>query len=454
MSHLRAVPQPSGTPPTAYDAEREILAIAMSDPANARKVLDAVQEDHFYGAPHRAAYRALVHLDARNIPADPITMSNALREIGAWEMVGGFGLVSGILDRMGLSTHLPHYAAIVKGAWAHRQVVDAAEAIRAAGSNGYDLQETLAEVDRVYRRLGDAVRDEGAREGTAAALCAAHEEMIARSEQAVAAGGTLAYPFGLRPLDESLHGGLWPGEQCVIMGARSQGKSALALQLSITNAKAQRPVYFVSAEMPGPQVYGRLVSSVCGVPYHIQRGGRMDKREREAVFSASQFVGGLRLQVVSAAGKSIRKVERDLRDRFRSHGPPAVIVLDYAQRLNRMGQDQEPALTEISGAWKSLALEFNCASVLLTQPNNASTKAGAPRMTMADSKGAGSIPDDADVFLVVHRPEWNEGTSAYDKSRKAKTEIVIEKQREGANVGHVVQCRFRGDSMSFTEDSW
>lgn len=456
MSHLHAVEAPRA--PASVGIEREVLAAVLVKPELIRAIRAKVGVEAFYSSAHQALFVAMCRLDDRGIPSDPVTLLAELDAMGAREIAGGSRVVGELLDRVGLASHLPYYLAEMRTQWAHRRIAAAGEAVTRMALEGHDIGDTMALVDAEVRKLAREVGEVSARAGSAALLARQHEEMVNRTEAASAGGGTLAFPFGFRALDDALHGGLWPGEQCVVMGARSHGKSALAGQLITTNARGGRRCVFVSAEMPPEQVFMRLVANVCGVPAHVQRSGKMNAREREEVATARAFVGDWPLDIVSAGGKAIKRIAREVERIARESDGIALIVLDYAQKVSKGGMEPEPALSEISGTWKALALDLGCASVLLSQPVTAATRHQGPpphpRPSMADSKGAGSVPDDADVFLVVHRPWFSDKTRDADKRLIARTEIAIDKQREGSSVGTVIQARFRGDRMSFEEDNW
>jgi len=444
--------------PSSLEAEIEALACPLVVPESIRQLRELLSPEQMHWERHQLVFAAMCSLDDRGIAADLVTVGQELRDCGWWDRVGGSRVLGDLLSRVGATSHLPHYAEIVRTKWAHRRILSFADALRAIGLDGYDIDASLQAIDRAYRALSAEIGERSLRAGSAAALAAEHEAMVERSEQVRATGSTLAVPFGLRSLDEALHGGIWGGEQCVIMGARGMGKSALAAQLVATNCRAGRRAVFVSAEMPPEQVFGRLIAKESGVPYHVQRSGKMTGDEAGRVDLARSEVSRWPLDVLSSGSRGIGRIERDLRQVVREVGDPAVIVLDYAQKVSRGGLEGETALAAISGAWKALALDLGCASLLLSQPVTSATRhAGPPpypRPVMADSKGAGAIPDDADTFLVVHRRWLGSDQAKHDATLRRQAEIGIDKQREGSNAGAEVRCLWDGASMTFREGEW
>lgn len=447
--------------PSSFEAEREVLSTVLVDPDNVKRIRETLTAEQFYGDSHRLVFEAMCQLDDLGIPADPVTLQQHLVDTGNWERIGGFRTIAGLLDRIGYAGHLEHYCGIVRTKWAHRRLLALSESIRTIGFEGYETDSSLTEVERLVKRTAQAI-DAGKRSQTGIGFIAeAHERMVDATTEAVAAGSTMAVPFGLPPLDAALNGGLWAGEQCVIMGSRGMGKSALSGQLIDANCAAGRRAIFVTLEMTAEQVLARLISNRCGVAYVRQRSGRMGPGERARVLEARSVIADWKLDIIEASGWPMSRIEREVRRIIRDEGEPSVAVLDYVQLVADSGDGAEATIRQASGRWSALAKEFKYAAVLLAQPVTASTRHDGgtpiPRPKMADAKGSGAIPDDADRFLVVHKPWWVPTKEGRDEIRSGgddllrRAEIAIDKDRAGGNV-RVVQCRFNGSAMRF-EDS-
>lgn len=451
--------------PASLEAEREVLsAVFVDEQAVMPMLAERLEPAQFYWERHQLIFAAMLDLHRDGAPVDPITLMQQLRDLGTWDRAGAVRGVSELLERAGTTANVGWYIAIVRNKWAHRRLLDLAEQVRRIGYDGIDVDESLADLDRAVKRATKAI-DVGQRSVTQiAAVAAQHEEMVEATSAAVESGTTLAVPFGLPSLDKALSGGLWRGEQCVIMGSRGMGKSALSGQLIDTNCAAGRRAIFVTLEMTSEQVISRLISNRCGVAYIRQRSGQMTSGERQRVIEARAFVADWQLDIIEAAGWPMHRIEREVRRIIRDEGTPDVAVLDYVQLVADSGEGSEATIRLASGRWASLAKEFKFASVLLAQPVTASTRHDGtvpiPRPKMADSKGSGAVPDDADRFLVVHKPWWAPTKEGRDEVRQGgddllrRAEIAIDKDRAGGNI-RVVQCRFNGSSMRFGEGaSW
>lgn len=449
--------------PSSFEAEREVLSTVLVDPDNVQRIRETLTAEQFYGEAHRLVFEAMCQLDDAGVPTDPVTLQQQLVDTGMWERAGGIRTISALLDRVGYAGHLEHYCGIVRGKWAHRRLLELAENIRAVGFEGFDVDDSMTRVERLVKRTTQAI-DSGKRSRTAIGhIALEHERMVDATTEAVAAGSTMAVPFGLPPLDAALNGGLWAGEQCVIMGSRGMGKSALSGQLIDANCAAGRRAIFVTLEMTAEQVLARLISNRCGVAYVRQRSGRMAPGERDRVLEARSVIADWKLDIVEASGWPMSRIEREVRRIIRDEGEPSVVVLDYVQLVADSGDGPEATIRQASGRWAALAKEFKYAAVLLAQPVTASTRHDGgtpiPRPKMADAKGSGSIPDDADRFLVVHKPWWEPKNETRQEMRAAgqgdllqRTEIAIDKDRAGGNI-RVVQCRFNGSAMRFEESA-
>jgi len=459
-SNLRALPAPTpvaAAAPSSFEAEREVLAAVFVDTRALDVIRDILTPEQFHWERHQLVYRAMLDLVADKIPVDPVLLSQRLQDCGDWERVGGVRTIGELLDRVGSLAHVEHYCGVVRTKWAHRELLSLAERVHEVGQHGYDLDESMAAVDRAHKLT--LRRIDGGRKSVTSigAVAAQHEAMVEATTAAVESGTTLAVPFGLRPLDDALNGGLWKGEQCVIMGSRSMGKSALSGQLIDANCGAGRRAIYVTLEMTQEQVVSRLISNRCRVAYIRQRSGRMTSGERDRVTEARSWIADWPLDIVEAGGWTMQRIEREVRRIIRDEGEPALAVLDYVQLVADSGEGSEATIRQASGRWAALAKEFKFASVLLTQPiTSASRHEGQvpiPRPKMGDSKGSGAVPDDTDRFLVVHKPWWaptKEQRDDVEDGLLRRAEIAIDKDRPGGNI-RVIQCSFNGASMRFEE---
>ena len=455
-SNLRLLPSPPQlAPPSSVDMEREALGAALVVPGVFAQLRELVTVDMFSLEKHQLVFRAMCSLDDGGQPAeDPSAVGQRLLDLGDWDRVGGIRTIGELLDRQGYAAHLSHYCGVMRTKWAGRVMQRYAEDVRGIAAEMWDLEAGLTEWDRVHKRTLLAVGGDVKDAESAAGIGDTYRAMLERSKELAANGGTLAMPVGLRPVDDALHGGIWRGEMVTILGRPGMGKSALAAQMVATNCQIGRRCLFVSAEMGAQQVYGRIIARLSGVPFHVQRSGKMSASEEQRVYEATTLIeDNWPLHITTTAGKDIDRVAQYVR-RLARQTPLDVIVLDYAQKVPTGRLDGEQALAHISGTWKELAVELDCVSVLLSQPTKAKTdEYPVPRPTMDTARGAQALVADADTFLVCHRRYWGtqEQRSARSFHEIRQAEISIEKHREGSGAGTVVQCAFDGSRMSFVE---
>ena len=449
--------------PASLEAEREALAAVLVDESTALPVLaDRLSPEQLYWERHQLVYDAMLSLAASGSPVDPVTLSQRLRDRGDWERVGGARIVGELLDRSGLLAHLGHYCDIIRDKWAHRRFVAYAESVRSLGlDENWDTDEILQQLDHLHRDLVKELSTARAAAGTAVAMGDAHRDMLERSKATVAQGGTLAFPFGFRPLDDALGGGAWRGETTMILGEPGHGKSTILGQFAQVNSRASRRGVLLQAEMPRGQVYGRQVAQLSGVPFHIQRSGKMTHSQEVAVYEAMSLLDEWPLHVEVTKGRDVDRVARHIRAIGREYGGLDWIGLDYAQKMPTGQRDGVSALEHISTTWSGLGAELDAASLMLVQPTKREPEGPPPwrRPTMQSARGAQAFVADADVFLVVHRPWFSGAKGVMDKYEVSKDQqrnaiVAIDKLREGEAAGLEIKCRFNGARMRFEEGDW
>lgn len=455
MSDLRLLPgglDDKLPPPHSREAEVEVLGSALMHPGVWVQVSEALPQSSFFVAAHRAIYAGMKLCHERHGDIDPVTLGQALRDSGRIEAAGQ-GAIGHLLDRIGTTSNLQHYIRIVRDKAAKRRMLAVAEVIRRAGQDdAVEVDEALARAVAEVKALEESTIidevDDSAR-GVAAQL----DAIVAASTEARGRGESLGFPFGLAPLDDLFE--VWPGDLVTVMGPRAHGKSALALQFALANVRAGRRGVVYSVEMKPVQCLGRIIAGDSGVPYHVQRSGKMSPLDWGLYKASSARVDALPLHFVDATKMTIDRVRLHAKGLVRKHGKLDFVVLDYVQKMrkpDRFPGNETDHLSSISGGMKALAMELDCAAVQLSQPVTAATRkdqgaTAVRRPTMADAKGSGSIADDSDGFLVVFRPAMD----SLDATRRKSAEISVEKAREGEGAGRVVNCQFNGARMHFEE---
>lgn len=434
-------------PPHSLEAEMSLLGSMILDPSVIADLISIVHKpEDFFSTKHGAIFRALVDLYDKHASGDLVQLQDMLRTRGVLEEIGGDDYLLRLASGVPSSVNAPHYARIVAEKAKLRRLIDA------AGQILYDAF-----------HAGDAAPD-GAREVLDAAEMAIFEiaqDDIASDPQKLAellhleiermeaneGKGLSGLASGFSDLDSLLRG-FQPGEMIVLAARPSMGKTALALNLAEQVARGGRTpwqgtakgpevgVGFFSLEMSKSAVALRLLSAVSGISVHNLRSGER-LGDMGKVLDACEALREARIFIDDTPGLSVLALRARARRMVAQHDIRLILV-DYLQLMSAPSAARESRQVEVSAisrGIKGLARELNIPVVCLSQLNRASEQREGNRPRMSDLRESGSIEQDADVVMLLHResyfhagdPEWAENNPA----KVNLAELIVAKQRNG-----------------------
>ena len=234
---------------------------------------------------------------------------------------------------------------------------------------------------------------------------------------------------GFSYLDHVLDG-LRPGEVIILAARPSMGKSALALNVAEQIARQGIPTGFFSLEMTHEPLALRLLSSMSAVPISKIRRSQMDEDERQGVERMSTQIEAMPLYIDDSPGLTLTS----LRAKARRHARRwrlQLLIIDYLQLLrDPSANGSTERATNSSAAVKALARELNVGVMCLSQLNRQSEFRSDKRPTLADLRDSGAIEQDADVVMLLHRPDYY----AQPEQATGAAELIIAKNRSGETV--------------------
>jgi len=436
-----------GSLPHSTKTEREVIGSVLLEPERANVLLDVgLTPQHFYYESHQRVVSAILSLAQCGSPIDLITIESELKKAGMWERAGGYKTLANCIDKSGLSSSIEHYCRILLREAARRQVImtaaDAAEAVRRSGSDAAleQAQVALRGLDSICVESIGLDASDGVRQ---------HVEYVKAVQEGLITETRL--PTGLRHLDDCLGGGLKTGWQVVVMSAAGHGKTALSVNnLALSAAKQGHPVLICSLEMKPTEIYARLIAAECGVPVHVHDRPGMDPYDMSRLIDAANLVHSLPISVIDSRHGSITDIRRAAERMKVKHGRVGMVVVDYIQ-LMKSGSDKRESTTEEdiasnSKGLKHMAVEYDCVTVLLSQPTLAA-KRDKKRPSVSHSKGSGSIEDDCDVALVPWLPH-----KVNDQASRSDAELGMDKFRHGPQRSLTSnEIRWNGRYMRFEE---
>ncbi len=426
--------------PRAFEAERGLIAAVSYDPtvwAAARELLTA---DDFGDGACRAAWGAACELDADGIAVDLVSLSDRLtgriETPGAWLMAAR--------DANPSFARWESWADQVRRASvARRAAIQATTLAKRAAEASGNPEAVLVEASESLSRLATELHGPGATDAPAAvrSVHAAYVEARNRREAGLANG----VPTGFCELD-ALTGG-WKRGNMVVIGARpSIGKSALATQLLASACRAGHYVAFFSLEMTRDEIMQRAAAQVGGVPLRPLIEGNLMPADEADFDSALREIETWPFEIDERAALLNSQVAATCQ-RWHTKRPLGLVVLDYlnlARAANMpRSSNRENEVGAVSRSLKALAKNLKCPVVVLAQLNREGEKVGR-KPVLADLRESGSIEQDADIVIFLHREKRLDGSGYEDE-----TALCIAKHRNGQTG--VVRLRYQGERARFVE---
>jgi replicative DNA helicase len=436
-------------PPVSPEAEMSLLGSMILDPNVVPDVLGLIKnENDFYAQKHAHIYKAVVDVYDQRHSGDLVQIVDMLRDRGVLEQVGGPQYLAELAEAVPTAVNAPHFARIVADKAKLRRLIDAAGQILYDAYHAADLgPEGSREVlDSAEMRVFEIAQEQHGSDPTGLAELLDIE--LKRIEQMDFEGGALSgVASGFAEMDEMLRG-LQPGEMLILAARPSMGKTALALNLceQIARggvcppmpAKGRVPVGLFSLEMSKNAIVQRLLSARSGVSSQMMRGGHKipDQALRDLIFAAEELKHEP-IYIDDTPSLTVLNLRARARRMVAQHGVK-VIMIDYLQLMSAPGAARESRQVEvstISRGVKSLARELNIPVVCLSQLNRASESREGNRPRMSDLRESGSIEQDADVIMLLHREEYyhiqDEDWKMENPDKVGLAEVIVAKQRNG-----------------------
>ncbi len=423
------------TQPHNAEAERSLLGALLFSPDRVAEVAELLQSEDFYDSRHGYLYAALMSLTEHNTPIDMVSVGEALKAAGRYDEVGGAPFLIELSQLVSSAAFLGHHSRIVAETSTLRSLIrEATEIVSEAFEtrpDGDSVQKLLdASEQRVFR-----IAQAGDTSGVAP-LSVAITETFKRLDSRTGEGGITGLTTGFFELDEML-AGMNKGELLIIAARPSMGKTAFALNL-IENAAMSKPdwlerspsVLMFSLEMGSQSLATRMLCTRARVPAHLLRTGRIPGDMRQELAHAADELRRTRIHIDDTPGLSMIALRSRAR-RLKAKDGLDMIVVDYLQLLSfPKSESRQQEISNISRSLKEISRELEVPVIALAQLSRAVESRDPPRPQLADLRESGSIEQDADVVMMLYRPEY------YQKYRtdenRGVAEVIIAKQRNGA----------------------
>ncbi len=421
-------------PPQDIVAEKSLLGAIMISDGVMPEVLTILRPSDFYEKRHEIIFSAMSRLYDKHKPIDLLTLTAELKSQKKLKEIGGAGYLTELSNFVPAASHAKAYADIVEKASVRRRLIKAGTEI---ANKAYDDD---AEVDNL---IGAAEKDlfEVSDKIVKSDYIGMDElltDAFDRLEELHKNKGALrGLKTGFRDLDKKT-AGFQKGDFIVIGARPAMGKTTLAQNLAYNIASINKKgVLFFSMEMAANEIIDRMISDVSGVDNWKMRTGNLSDEEFQRIGDALGEMDEIPIYIDDTSSMTIMELRNKARRAMHDHDI-GIVIVDYLQLIqgsDRYKGNRVQEVTEISRGLKILARELEIPVVALAQLSRNVTGRDNPRPVLSDLRESGSIEQDADLVMFLHRPDYyKQNDDDYEDTHI--TELIVAKHRHGA-VGKI-----------------
>ena len=439
--------------PHNVEAEEALIGSLLIDGECIARIAPLLQPGDFYRERNRLCYDAALALSNRNQAVDQTTLASELARTERLELAGGMAYLSHLVAITPTSVHAEDYAEIVSRTAAMRKLIAAGSRIAELGYNDTD------DLDATLRQAEDALY--AVRNTTQQRDFQSFRDIFDRylQEQAMAADlltmADAPLMTGFSDLDELL-GGVQRSDLVILAARPSVGKSTLALNMAMHNAKAGHTCAIFSLEMTADQLAMRALAAETGIDSHRIRLGLYTQSQEELMINAIGELSDLPIYIDDTPYQGMVEIRGKARRLDLDRGVDLIMVdyLQLVQGQHRGGPvNRVNEITEISRSLKVMAGELNTAVIACSQMSRMVENRPSHRPQLSDLRDSGSIEQDADVVAFIHREdlytteeEWAQTRPGQEYPRNI-AEIIVAKNRKGPTGS--IRLEFRDHLVRF-----
>ncbi|MGP7959280.1 replicative DNA helicase [Sanguibacter sp. A247] len=432
------------TPPQDVAAEQSVLGGMLISKDAIADVVEELKGNDFYRPAHELIYDAIMDLYGRGEPADAITVLAELTKRGEVGRIGGAPYIHELIAMVPTAANAGYYARIVRERAILRRLVEAGTRIVQLGyaADGGDVDEIVNNAQaEVY-----AVTETRASED----YVILGEVLGATVDEIEAAGsrgeGMVGVPTGFADLDK-LTNGLHPGQMIVIAARPAIGKSTLAIDFVRSAAiKSNQAAVVFSLEMSKTEITMRLLAAEARVHLQKLRNGSMSDDDWQKLAGTMGRISEAPLFIDDSPNMSLMEIRAKCR-RLKQRHDLKLVVIDYLQLMTsgKRVESRQQEVSEFSRALKLLAKELEVPVIALSQLNRGPEQRTDKRPAMSDLRESGSIEQDADMVILLHRED------AYEKEspRAGEADLIVAKHRNGPT--DTITVAFQGHYSRFVD---
>lgn len=414
-------------PPNNLEAEQAVLGAILLDNEAFSQAINILRPEDFYKRSHNIVFEAMISLFNRGDALDLITLTEELKSNNDLDHAGGSAYISSLTSIVPSSANIGYYARIVHDCSVRRILLKTSAEIMAEAYD--DSKDSRTIIEEAEKKIFDVTEQQQTGNYHTAG------EVITHTIEAIeklyhTKDDYTGVPSGFPDLDNMTSG--FQKSEFIVIGARpSVGKTALALSMASNMAFRKKiSTGFLSLEMSEMAIMQRLVSSEARINSEKLRTGMLRPSDFDNLTQAAGRIYDSPLYICDTPSMRLLDL-RAMARRMKMKEDIKILFVDYISLIEpetRSSIPRHEQVAEISRSIKALARELEMPIVCLSQVGR-QTEGKAP--TLADLRESGSIEQDADVVIFLHRERGTERDASQTGYNNIETECILAKQRNG-----------------------
>lgn len=415
-------------PPQDLVAERSLLGAILISDAKMPEIITILKPEDFYENRHQTIFAAMVNLYDTHKPIDLLTLTSELKKQKKLKEIGGAPYLTELSNFVPAASHAKAYADIIEKASVRRRLIEAgSKIVEKAYSEDADVNTLVGEAERKLFEVSDKIVSND---------YVSLEELMPEALERIVElkknkGALRGLKTGFPDIDKKTAG--FQKGDLIIVGARpAMGKTTLAQNLAYNIASINKKgVLFFSMEMSKNEIIDRIISDVSSVDNWNIRTGNISDEDFSRIDDAMNEMDGVPIYIDDTSSLDILQLRNKAR-RAVHDNDIGIVIVDYLQLIagsDRYRGNKVQEVTEISRGLKILARELEIPVVALAQLSRNVTGRDDPRPVLSDLRESGSIEQDADLVMFLHRPDYYKKD---DEEKDNITELLIRKHRHGS----------------------
>lgn len=427
-SNQEAVSMKSFNLPSDKDVESVVLGMLLIESTAINAVSSVLTKDVFFNEANAAVYDAIDQVAKDGDVVDMMLVVSKLSKMGKLDEIGGPFYIAQLTSKVAMTTNLLAHALYLKELYMARQLILSGHKIMAmALDRTLDIEETIYSGIKMLENIAKGMTV-GLNTADLRTLSRESMMMYEKRKENLLEGRKTGILTGIDKLDNTLLG--LKGGQLVILAARpAMGKTAFALNIARTAAMSGHPTVIFSLEMSGVSLSDRMLIAHGDFNAAAFRKGALTDTEEVNLSQSVDCLGELPITVDDTSGLQIQQISSVAKNLQRK-GKCELVIIDYLQLVRIKSENRnysrEQEVAETTKFAKGMAKSLNVPVVLLSQLSRKCEERQDKTPILSDLRESGSIEQDADIVLMLHRPAY------YDRSEEQGMGIVrVAKNRDG-----------------------